>query len=477
MRKSIIHSTENSNFYLYDAQHLFSMLIHPELRKAHEKSTDVDPYYLKKYKYLKERGFFGKSKSVDFEITLDESVVKENIIQARQIVFETTDHCNLSCSYCSLGELYNFGKKDRKNVNTRYAINFLKYIFELKPPKTKLMIGFFGGEPLLNINFIKKIVEVTKELNIEKKLNIEFNMTTNATLIHKHIQFLVDNNFTLLVSLDGDEEGHSYRTFAKNNENSFPKVIENIDMIQKNYPEYFVEKVDFNAVLNNKNSVKDIYGFIYNRYHKIPTIAPMNRGDIDPDKKDLFKKMFHDRRESEKEYQKEDPGMSPVLRRELMSYRDSSSFLNNYSINFYISNLLYLLYDKVNSFPTGTCFPFDRKLFLNTHHNILPCEKVSHKHSMGKVNNKVSIDIPEIVRKYDFYYDHFKKICQNCYSTNACKICLLSLENLDKLGTKEFVCPSFQDHRAFKNKLNRIFSFLEKYPDDFFQIIDKMMIE
>jgi uncharacterized protein len=48
---------------------------------------------------------------------------------------------------------------------------------------------------------------------------------------------------------------------------------------------------------------------------------------------------------------------------------------------------------------------------------------------------------------------------------------------LDKLGTEDFVCSGFQDQEAFKNKLNRVFSFLEKYPGDFFQIIDKMMIE
>ena len=48
--KSIIHSTENNNFYLYDTQRILSMLIHPELKKIHEKSTDenIDGYYLKK---------------------------------------------------------------------------------------------------------------------------------------------------------------------------------------------------------------------------------------------------------------------------------------------------------------------------------------------------------------------------------------------------------------------------------------------
>lgn len=302
-------------------------------------------------------------------------------------------------------------------------------------------------------------------------------MTTNATLIHKYIHFLVENNFTLLISLDGNKEGHSYRTFAKDNKNSFEKVIDNIDMIQKNHPEYFANKVDFNAVLNDKNSVLDIYSFIYNRYQKIPRISQINTSDINPDKKVLFEKIFRDKRKSEEDFQNSKTDLLAITRKELLSYREASSFLNNFSINCYISNMLSLLYDKTKYFPTGTCFPFDRKIFLNTNHNIFPCEKVSHKYSLGEVNNDIIINTAEIAKKYNNYYENFKKICQYCYSSKACKICLLCLENLDKLGTKEFKCPGFQDKEAFKNKLSRILSFLEKNKSDIFQITDKMMIE
>ena len=144
MRKSIIHSTQNNNSYLYDTQHMFSMLIHPELKKAHEKSTEIDSYYSKKYTYLKEHDFFGTARPFQFEAILSENIVKDNIIRTKQIVFETTDHCNLKCQYCSLGKLYNFSKNESKNINTEYALNFLKYIFEIKQKRTKLAISFLG---------------------------------------------------------------------------------------------------------------------------------------------------------------------------------------------------------------------------------------------------------------------------------------------------------------------------------------------
>lgn len=170
--KSIIHSTENNNFYLYDTQRILSMLIHPELKKIHEKSTDIniDAYYLKKYSYLVNHGFFGEAKPFEFKANISENSIKENITQTKVIVFEITDYCNLKCKYCSLGDLYNFSKKESKNINIKYALNFLRYIFNVKHKKTKLTISFFGGEPLVNFP-AKKVGGTIKEpslLNIRQ---------------------------------------------------------------------------------------------------------------------------------------------------------------------------------------------------------------------------------------------------------------------------------------------------------------------
>lgn len=67
-------------------------------------------------------------------------------------------------------------------------------------------------------------------------------------------------------------------------------------MIQRVYPNYFVNNINFNAVLHNRNSVKDIYEFIYTRYNKIPRISELVVDNVNPDKKSVFKKMFHDRK-------------------------------------------------------------------------------------------------------------------------------------------------------------------------------------
>ena len=474
MIQSLIHTTENKNSYIYDDQHRLSMLIHPEFIKTQENSKDVNPYYLKKYKYLNKNGFFSNSTAVDFA-TITENMVKDSIINTDQIVFEVTDSCNLSCTYCGLGEFYDgYDIRNGNLLNIRYAKILLKYIFDLKLKNNnnKIAIGFYGGEPLLNIKVIKQIIAFVNKLNAKKEMRVIYSMTTNATLIHKHIDFLAANKFRLLISLDGNEENHSYRVFNKNKENSFQKVINNIDIIQKSYTKYFDTHVSFNAVLHNRNSVKNIYEFIYTRYRKVPIISELKRRNVKSEKKNIIEKLYHSRRISETEYQKEESIQIPISHPESSVFKELGDFLTHFSINYYLYTIVSLLFIEVKYFPTSTCFPFSKRMFLTAGNKLLPCEQIDFKFVLGKIEKKIMIDIPAITQRYNWYYDHLGKVCSNCYSYKFCGICLFQINNIDKLDIEEFICNRFCDQKSFREKMYRIFSFMEKFPNTIFQIIE-----
>lgn len=342
MIQTLIHTSENDNSYIYDYQFRLSILVHPEFRMAYEQAPDAHPYYFEKYEYLKKHGFFSKSQPINFG-TISESLIKNNMAEIPQIVFETTDFCNLNCTYCALGDFYEeFDVRNQKNINVEHAITLLKYVFDIKhkSKKNQLYISFHGGEPLFNGDFIKQIVAIANQLKSEKEMNIVYTMMTNATLLHKYIDFLVENKFQLLISLDGNEVNHSYRYFRGNKKESFEKVIENTDILLFDYPEYFAENVNFNAVLHNRNSVKDIYEFIYSRYHKIPKIAELNPCDVSSDKEAFFEEIIF--------LSKEDILSTP------MSIND---FFTNQSMNIYD-------FGKINIMPDG-------EIYANVNHQSL----------------------------------------------------------------------------------------------------------
>ena len=479
MNKTLVHTSEKGNLYIYDNDSRFSILIHPEIENAIQGAFDVDPYYVKKYEYLRQHGFFSESRPIKFE-EVSEDMIKNNMAEIPQIVFETTDLCNLSCTYCVLGDVYEgFELRNKKKIDMGNATVFLKYILDLKSKSSKnqLYISFFGGEPLINGDFIKQIIDIVKQLNSEQNIKIIYTMTTNATLLSKYIDFLVDNKFYLLISLDGNKTNHSYRSFRNSQKNSFEKVVNNVDMLQKLYPEYFDKYVNFNAVLHDRNSVKEIYEFIYPRYHKIPRIAELNPCDINPNKIELFNKMFRDKVKSEAEYTKEEFNLLP--HEEMVQYKELIDFIKNCSINYYISNVSDLFSEHRSYLPTSTCLPFWKKLMLTTNNKLTLCEKVSYqKLAIGEVNNEVRIDLSKIVQQYNFYFSKVKKQCQSCYANKSCNVCLFLMrnKNLEKMETGEFKCEDFYDQKRFIRKLNRIFSFLEKYPNDNSYVIENIVI-
>ena len=481
MMKSLVFKTENNNSYIYDDQFRLTLLIHHEFAKVYENNAieNVDPYYKKKYAYLKQHGLFLEPKVAEFGV-LDEKMVKNSLVHTQQIVFEVTDFCNLDCTYCAYGEMYKgFDKRNFKNINEEYAINLLKYIFNNKPKceKRKLYIGFYGGEPLYNGSFIRKIVDVSNSLNQEKGMDIEYSMTTNATLIHKYIDLLVDNKFRLLVSLDGGERNHGYRVFKGNKKNSHSIVIENLDLLQKKYPEYFIKSVDFNAVLHDKNSVQEIYEFIYSRYNKIPRIAELSFDDLNPEKRNMYEKMYQSKRESESKCLDYYSEVSYNAHTESIPFKDLTNFLKFYTVNFYVSNIKSLFQENEKNLPTCTCLPGQKKIMMTTRNKLLPCEKINYKFSIGNVDDNVNINITEITKRYKFYFDHMVNVCQQCYMYRFCGTCLFQLEQINEIGKEGFVCEFFSDSDDFRNKLSYTFSFLEKNPEDYFGIIENLILE
>lgn len=478
MAKSIFHTSENQNTYLYDIRSRLSMLVHPDLKIAAEETGEVDSYYRGKYGYLKNCGFFKEGESVKFgEIT--ESMIRDSLIHTPQITFETTDFCNLNCTYCPFGELYEgFDERNHKNIDIDFAKKLLRFVFNNRPEskKQKLLIGFYGGEPLFNGKFILQIVDFVDQLKKEKYIEVEYNITTNALLLHKYMDFFVKNRFRILISLDGNRKNHSYRSVRKDGNNSFDRVIENVDRMQYLYPVYFEKYVRFNAVLHDRNSVKEIQEFVYERYHKVSRIAPLVMVDLNKKNEVVAQKMYRNKLESEIDFQKEESELLPTVHEEFSVFKELIDFLKYYSLNYYVSNITSLLYETEKILPTSTCLPGQKKILLTTHGKLLPCERVNYKYTIGEIREDVVLNIPEITVRYKHYYHHVQKICQHCFLNRFCNNCMLQLKMLDQVDKKDFVCEHFCNDKGLMYKLYRVLSFLEKYPLDFFKIVENHVI-
>ena len=176
-------------------------------------------------------------KNIDFLQIKCEDVIS-NLLNLSHLIFEVTDACNLRCKYCGYADLYK-GYDKRENLRFPYirAKRVIDYLYELwnnncvEDTVVPFTISFYGGEPLLNVPFVCQVIEYVESFpSVGKKFH--YNITTNAMLLDKYMDFLVEKEFHLLISLDGDEEGHSYREDA-NGKNSYQRVFKNIKLLQE----------------------------------------------------------------------------------------------------------------------------------------------------------------------------------------------------------------------------------------------------
>jgi len=116
----------------------------------------------------------------------------------------------------------------------------------------ELGIGFFGGEPLLNFPVIREAVSYAKNRAHEVKRQVRFSMSTNATLLTRPIMdFLHQENFSLLFSLDGPQSVHDRMRKDWRGRSTHARVLRNIRTYGKQYSPDFTVRGTFTRTTPN----------------------------------------------------------------------------------------------------------------------------------------------------------------------------------------------------------------------------------
>jgi uncharacterized protein len=497
--KYILFKTKNSNYYLYSFAKNQILLLNPPLYQLllmHKSGKDLNAwiksiksktklddskeyskheiiYQFNKYLFLLNNGYFEEPILNKFKYTGDD--INYFISNTRQVTFEVTERCNLSCDYCVYGKYYTNRKSLDKNLSVKSAKTTLDFLFKRWSSSfnssydRKISIGFYGGEPLLCYEFVYEIVDYVKRFPLFAQNMIEFSMTTNGVVLDHYIPFLVENKFNLLISLDGGTEfNNSYRKF-KNKTSAYNIIISNILNIKNKYPEYFEKFVRFNSVLHNRNSINDITKFFKNNFNKVPNISELATDSINPEYKDEFLDFF-----------KRDEPINKIQNRKKISNQEERieikferlvKFFGAYS-GFSKENYLDLLINKKEKLyvPTATCKPFTRMVFITAEGKILPCERIGHEYVLGCVDDeKLHINYNEIANDINSHLDTiYDKYCNRCVFQFQCNTCVFHTN----IGSEKFHCGEFKKYS--ESKMEEMFadhiSVLEEKPETYLKI-------
>lgn len=150
--------------------------------------------------------------------------VKQSKLKA--LCLHVAHGCNMDCEYCFAGK----GEYNNKSglMPLEIGKRALDFLVENSDGRKNLEVDLFGGEPLLNWEVCKKVVEYGREL--EKKHNKKFNftLTTNGILIDDDvIEFSNREMGNVVLSMDGRREVHDRMRHVKSGGGSYDKIIDN----------------------------------------------------------------------------------------------------------------------------------------------------------------------------------------------------------------------------------------------------------
>ena len=141
--------------------------------------------------------------------------------------------CNMRCEYCFYHSLAQSRKDESFGTMTQHtAENLIRQALEFSDGGS-IYFTFQGGEPLIaGKDFFSQFVSTVNKYNM-KGSPIYYGLQTNGTLIDSEwADFFATNNFLLGLSLDGDENANRFRVDANMN-NTFSKVKEAMDLLNK----------------------------------------------------------------------------------------------------------------------------------------------------------------------------------------------------------------------------------------------------
>lgn len=402
-------------------------------------------------------------------INLNDVVKRENL-KCEQLIIELTGKCNLCCKYCIYNDYYEGNRNfNTDNIDFPTAQKAIDYVYKHRHPD-RLSITFYGGEPLINFDVMRKCIDYCLE-NLTDCKDLSFSFTTNLTLMTKEIADYLAQvpNLGIVLSMDGPEDIHNRARVYRNNQPTFKDAfrgLENLAEAVKRHksnttlifncvlmPPYteerfdkindFFESLDF---LPKDTKVQATYpspGTVTESYLK-----ELKDEGIDPYHEQVNWMMWAKKKARDKAFIEN--------RRNIYSSAMESSLAKIHNRT---------LYDKPMDmyYYNGCCIPGQRRLYLTTKGEYKLCERIGNSPSIGDVNSGID---EEAVKKY--YLSEYEELslgdCSKCWAIHLCDICYADWydENGANISKKRPLCTETRER--YKLWLTQYYELMETDP-------------
>ena len=132
--------------------------------------------------------------------------------------------CNLACRYCFAEEGEYHGR--RALMSYEVGKKALDFLIANSGNRRNLEVDFFGGEPLMNWDVVKRLVEYGRSQEEAHNKKFRFTITTNGVLLNDEIMEFCNREMSnVVLSLDGRPEVNDYMRPFRNGKGSYSLIV------------------------------------------------------------------------------------------------------------------------------------------------------------------------------------------------------------------------------------------------------------
>lgn len=370
-----------------------------------------------------------------------------------KICLQVTQQCNFRCDYCVYSGQYNNRSHSLKKMNWETARKAIDFLVQNSSCNETIDIGFYGGEPLLEYDFIKKCMSYARE-KAEGK-NLTFSITTNGSLLTYEIaeRFLQDN-VNVVVSIDGPKEVQNRQRKLLNGEGSFDTVYYNVKGILDRYPK-FKNLLSFNMVIDQRYELKPIIDFVSDN-NSIASLIEISAQTVAED--GINKPIEYNSQFIEQWKYGEFRYLLFLLKRLSKKNKDIRIWEDEY-----LKTKIFIKESRNTIRPLqkcdhhgGPCIPGQLRLFIDVDGTFFPCERVSESTvdmMIGNVDSGFNFDR---VRKLLNIGKMTEKECRECFAFRNCNICATAIDDNGILSREKKKIACLESRSLFDEMLKTV---------------------
>jgi uncharacterized protein len=200
---------------------------------------------------------------------------RETVVKA--MCLHIAHDCNLACKYCFASEGEYHGT--RSMMSLEVGKKAVDYLIENSGSRKNLEIDFFGGEPLMNFNVVKDIVEYAKSKEQHYNKRFRFTITTNGMLLSDEmITYINENMYNVVLSIDGRKSVHDAIRPTPNGKGSYDIILPKFLQVaeSRNQTNYYVRGTFTHHNLDFTNDVLHLADLGFKQISVEPVVAPDN---------------------------------------------------------------------------------------------------------------------------------------------------------------------------------------------------------